>query len=456
LELTLSIAQSKKLAERAGVLAGGTSSDARAILVHGGYEGFPIQMPSYFDRAIGSHIIDVDGNDFVDFNLGFGPALLGHAHPDVNRAVAETINRGVFFGANTENEIKVAEKIAKHVPCAEQVRLSNTGSDATSIATRAARAYNGRQKILKFEGHYHGWHDWCCVWTSGTNVAGGGVHNDPRPSHTVLAADGVPENTVDNVIVIPWNNPELLERTIRKEANDLAAVITEPYQSNGGIIAPEEGYLELMRKLTRDNDIVLIFDEVVTGFRLGLGGAQEYLSVTPDMATFSKALGNGFPISAVAGQRKFMTPFQEERIWARGTFTGNLASTAACLATLTQLESKDYSQLYKMGDRIMKAIRDAMADHHVPGVVQGPGSMWGVYFTPFERVTSSRDLFLTPAYPDIRRSQVFYREVIGRNMWCHPSRYNRMLVSFAHTEEDVDRMIEACQYGVKAAKKIEG
>ncbi len=445
--------KSKKLLAKAkGIIPRGTNSGARATITDSLYEGFPLSMPAFIDRGKDAHLFDVDGNEFIDYHCSFGAIILGHANPAVGRAIKDQVDRGTSFAVNTEAEIKLTEKFIRHVPCAEQVMLSNTGSEACSTAVRLARAHTGKQKILKFEGHYHGWHDWNMVNNTltviGTPARGIGLKT--------LSAAGVPESVYNDVIVLPWNDPELLEKTVKREADRIAAVITEGYQANWGVIPAEKGYLELMRKLTKQNDIVFIMDEVITGFRLGYGGAQELTGVVPDISPLSKAVANGIPIAAVVGQKKFFEAMSSESTYFAGTFNGNSLSTAAALATITELESHgSYSKVLERGMKVMDGIRDALADNHIPGIVQGPGTMWSVFFTDLERVTKTREVYSFPIVPHVKRSALFYQGIVKRGIFLNPTRYGRMYFSWAHTEEDVKSTIEACQASMKDIKRVE-
>jgi glutamate-1-semialdehyde 2,1-aminomutase len=412
----------------------------------------PISLPAFIERGKGSHIYDIDGNDFIDYNLAFGPLILGHSHPAVSEAVKDQVDKGIVYAANTEAELELSEKFVHRVPCAEQVILTNTGSCAASIALRLARAYTRKQKVLKFEGHYHGWHDWDMVGTAfsviGTFAKGMG--------QKTIGADGIAQSVYDDVIVLPWNDPELLEETIKRQGNEIAAVFTEGYQSNWGVMPPDKGYLELLRKLTRDAGIILVIDEVITGFRLGLGGAQELLGIESDISPFSKAMANGFPIAAIAGKEEFMEPIANDKTYIAGTFNGNAVSVAASIATINELEKfGSYSQMINRGKKVMNGIRDALDDNRVPGLVQGPGPMWSVYFTDMERINQTRQVYSIPFHPHVRRSAVFFQGLVNRGVMVSPARYGRMYFSFAHTDEDVDKTIRAASEALRETKKIE-
>jgi glutamate-1-semialdehyde 2,1-aminomutase len=269
-------------------------------------------------------------------------------------------------------------------------------------------------------------------------------------------ADGVAESVLNDAIVIPWNDPDALEKTVKAHGHEIAAAFCEGYQSNFGVIPPEKGYLELLRRLTQDNGIVFVMDEVITGFRLGLGGAQKYFGVTPDLSTFSKAMANGFTEAAVVGSAELMDPIATDRIYIAGTFNGSSISAAAALATIKELETHGptYKQLYDRGQKVMRGIQDAFADNHIPGLVQGPGPMWSVFFTEKDKITFTREVYELQMHPHIRRSAVFYQELVNRAILVSPARYGRMYFSFAHSEEDVARTIEASHDAIKETKQI--
>lgn len=276
--------KSKQMFDRAlKSIASGVESSSRGI--YGGYEPYPI----YIERAEGSKLYDVDGNEYIDYLQALGPTILGNANPRILNFVTEESKKGTIYGLPYEFEIKVAEKLIKDVPCLEKVGFANSGSEAVQMVLRLARAYTGKSKVIKFEGHYHGWLDNICVsgWGS-LDVLG------PRSNpNKVPAGLGLSKKAYEDLIIVPWNDLDILEKIIEDYKDEVAAVITEPHMGNGGCIPPEDGYLEGMRKLTQENDIVLIFDEVVTGFRLALGGAQQVFGVIPDLATFGKAFRPG-------------------------------------------------------------------------------------------------------------------------------------------------------------------
>jgi len=436
-----SFEKSLELFERARkVIPGGTNSAARGIVSSGIFDGMPIRYPRFVKEAKGSHFVDVDGNDFVDYHLAFGPVILGHAYPPVTQAVKLHIEKGVVHGLNHEVEVELSEKIAKHVPCADMVRILNTGSDATSSAIRMARIYTGKEKVVKFEGHYHGWHEWA---QPGQGHFADGIFLPP----------GAPFNTLENTICLEWNNLELVEKALKRQGNEIAAVITEAYLFNAGVIAPEKGYLEGLRELTKEHDIVLIFDEVITGFRLGLSGAQGMLGVTPDLATFAKAMANGFTISAVAGKREIM---EKVGTIIGGTYNANPVSTMAALATVTELEKREsYDHLYKVSKFLMDGLKDVVEDAGVQAIVQGPGPGFGLYFTDLEKIRNSRQLLGERKHPHALRNVVFHQEMVNRGVFIMPNaRGARVYLSVSHTVEDAKKTMEAAEQSFKEANKI--
>ena len=433
--------RSRALFERARkVIPGGTNSAARGIVSSGMFDGYPIEYPRFVKEAKGSHIVDVDGNQFIDYHLAFGPVILGHAYPSVNEAVKKQLDIGVVHGLNHEVEVELSEKITKYVPCADMARILNTGSAATSAAVRMARMFTGKEKIVKFQGHYHGWHDWDMpnLWFYGRG--------------RFLAA-GVPLSELENVIPLQWNDLNLVEKTLRRQGHEIAAIITEPYLFNSGVIAPEKGYLEGLRKLSTEHDIVLIFDEVITGFRLGLSGGQGMLGVTPDLATFAKAMANGFTISAVAGIREIM---EKVGTVIGGTYNANPVSTTAALATITELEKKEsYDHIHRMSRILMNGLRDAIEDVEIEAVVQGPGPGFGLYLTDLEIIKSPSELLAEKKHPHTQRNVVFHQEMANRGVFIMPNaRGARIYLSVSHTEEDMRETIEAAEESFKEAKKI--
>lgn len=427
--------KSKELYERAcRVIPVGASSSARAYPM---FDPYPIS----FDHGKGSRFWDVDGNEYIDFVLAYGPLVHGHCPPKILDAVKRQMEKGTMCGQPTELGIKTAEKIKQVVPNADFVRFSNTGTEATMHAIRIARGYTGKDKIVKFEGGYHGVHDYALV--SIHQVAGSELAPVKVPESL-----GIPEDTLRNTIVIPWNDLDIVEKTIKKRANEIAAVITEPISMNYGVVLPEEGYLEGIRELTEAHDIVMIMDEVVTGFRLALGGAQEYFGIKADLATFAKAIGAGFPIGAITGKKEIMEMIRPGAITHMGTYNENPLCVAAAYASITELEAGGIQHLARLGKKFLEGVQGAIEETGIEAVVQGVGPMLQIYFTKLKKIKNVRDVL--PPKCDSEKFKRFQRELLKRGIYFHPDLFERQFVSTAHTEEDVEKAISAVTEAFKA------
>lgn len=391
-------------------------------------------------RGKGSRIWDVDGNEYIDYKLALGPLILGHCPQRVMTAVADQLKKGTMFGTLTEKEVEVAERVQKRVPCAEMVKFATTGAEATQYAIRLARAYTGRDKILKFEGHYHGSHDYVLANTSSAPVAALG---SPRHSYVIPGSWGIPQETLRTVISIPWNDPTVLENTIRDHAHELAAVITEPVMMNVGTVPPEDGYLQTIRRLTRKNGIVMILDEIISGFRLAPGGAQEFYKTKPDLATYAKALAAGFPISAVAGRRDIMENARPGRVSFSGTYHANPICIAAADATLEELTANNcaaYTHLAKLGRLLQDGLEEVVRDTCTEAIVQGVGAGGlQIYFTSLKKIRNYREFVSC----DFRKYLAFHKELIKRGIYVHPGQNEHWFVSTAHSEDDISRTLHA-------------
>jgi glutamate-1-semialdehyde 2,1-aminomutase len=336
------------------------------------------------DNASGSHIWDVDGNQYIDYRLGYGPVILGHSHPAVQDRVHEYDKRGVIYGFDTPLEITVAEKIKSIVPSAEMIRFYVSGTEATMHAIKIARAYTGKEKILKFEGQYHGVHDYVSFSTEPSA--------ESRRGKAQPDSIGIPKAIQKLTLVNEWNDFDVVEKTIRKESKNIAAIITEPVMSNAAVIPPQDGYLKFLKELSDKNDIVLIFDEVKTGFRMAKGGAQELFGVKPHLTALAKSFGNGYPISAVVGLREIMKENATRKILHQGTYARNPVSLAATDATIDEISKGHvHRNIEKFGTALMKGIRDILHDRKVDGIVQGYPSMFQVLFTKQDSVNNYRE-----------------------------------------------------------------
>ncbi len=434
----MEVKKSAELFERAKkVIPGGVNSEIRGP----GWGLVPGVYPLFIKNGKGSKIYDEDGNEFIDYRLAYGPVILGHSHPRVNEAVREQLERGTCFGSNHEQECELAEKIVKAVPCAEMVRFLSTGSEATNAAVRIARAYTGKNKIAIMDWAYHGTDDWSAV-----GVSGGTGANYLK----TLVRWGIPEYVLDDIIILPWNDATTVEKVMKRLGHEVAAIFLEPTTAE---IQPVEGFLESLSEITKRYDSLLMFDEVKTGFRLSFGGAQEYFNVTPDIATFSKAMGNGFPIAAIAGKREIMDPIATQAALA-GTFNSNPLVVAASLATLNELEAGNkqaYKRLFAMGSKLLKSMRDAIEDMKIEAIVQGHEPMFRPLFTNLEKIANSQGLRSINGYPNKNRNDVFCKELLKKGIFCHPS--HLWYISTAHSQEDVDKTCEAFETAFRECKK---
>lgn len=414
--------KSQKLFGRAlKVTAGGVNSPVRAFKPY----------PFFVEKAKGSKLFGADGNSYIDYCMAYGPLILGHASEAVLDAVRGQLDRGTLYGAPTENEVKFAELINKIVPCMEMVRLVNSGTEATMHAIRVARGFTGKKKIIKFEGCYHGAHDYVLV------KAGSGATSFGAPDSL-----GIPEETTQNTIVIPYNNVPALEGAIKRESQDIAAVIVEPVIGNAGLILPKEGYLKKLRKLTKDYGVLLIFDEVIMGFRLALGGAEEYYNIKPDLTTLGKVLGGGFPIGAFGGRKEIMQQLSPSgKVYQAGTFSGNPVSVTAgytVLQTLSKNRSEIYPKLERNCEKLRNALVDLASDCHVEAQVNNLASMFQIFFAsnPVFDYSSAKKA-------DTKKFAVYFKQLLKNGVFIPPSQFETCFLSTAHTEEDLENTIEA-------------
>ncbi|MFC7524006.1 aspartate aminotransferase family protein [Parapedobacter sp. GCM10030251] len=418
--------KSKELLNRAEkVLASGVSSEFRKY-------NHPHAL--FYTHGSGSRIYDVDGNEYLDFTLSQGPLILGHSHPEVLRKVEEYSREGQLYAGQHIREIELAEKLNKLIPSAELMRFCLDGSEAVQTAFRVARAKTGRQKFLRFEGHYHGWLDNVAYGISTPGMEALGSREQPNVFPWTA---GLPVSSREDFIILPWNDLALVERTVERYHEEIAAIITEPIMCNNGCILPKEGFLEGLRTLCDRFGIALILDEVITGFRVGLGGAQQYFGVTPDLSIFAKAMGSGYPISAIVGKREWMELIAEGKVIHAGTMNSGNPTVAAALATIEVLEQENpYERMYRLGRKLMDGLREAAIDTKQDLVIQGLGPMFVTYFGKKRQCNDYRD---TLGNDKAKLSQFIAGlhdrgvRVIGRGLWY---------ISAAHTEKDVDKAIQ--------------
>ncbi|MCC7361528.1 MAG: glutamate-1-semialdehyde 2,1-aminomutase [Anaerolineales bacterium] len=408
-------------------LAGGVSSDARRSVK---------AVPLYVDHAAGARLWDVDEHEYLDYVLGQGPLILGHSHPAILASVKAQLDRGQVYSAQHALEVEVAAAVCRVVPCAQRLRFNSVGSEAVHAAWRLARAYTGREIILKFEGHYHGWFD-SALYSVAPGLAAAGPEAAPV---AVPGTRGQARSTAGDLVIAPWNNLDALEHILSQHKGNIAAICMEPVLCNSGCIAPLPGYLAGVQALCRRHGCLLIFDEVITGFRLALGGAQEYLGVTPDLAVFGKAIAGGFPLSCLAGSAEVMDLISRGEVGHAGTFNSNPVVMAAAAATLRHLESNAatlYPRLTTLGQRLMAGIRQAAQAAGVPLLVEGPGPVFNCYFTDQPAVTTYRDYARCDLSTMARLQQALLDRgvnMVGRGLW---------FLSTAHTEADIDQTVLA-------------
>jgi glutamate-1-semialdehyde 2,1-aminomutase len=414
-------------------LVEGVNSPSRGSVV---YTAGPI----FLERGQGSHVWDADGNEYVDFMMSFGALIHGHAHPTLVEKVSQAAAEGAHFAAATSAEVEAAERFCRMVPSAEVVRFTNSGSEATMLALRLARAHTGRHKFLKFEGHYHGWYDPYLLNAHSHPLEQLGPRENPA---RIPDSQGIPPATFDDVVLAPWNDVNSLERVLREHGRELAAVITEPIMANMGCILPHDSYLQRLRELTRDHGVLLIFDEVVTGFRYAPGGCQEYYGIQPDISTFGKALGAGFPVGAVTGPRSILDRMRwsDDMVLHYGTFNGHRLTMKVVAANLDLLSADGaYRRLHAMGDAAIAGLREVFRRRNVKAIVQGFGPMFQIYFTDREAVHDYRDYC---AYVDTQRYSRFVHRLLDNGIYMTPSNGLHWIISTAHRDEDIALLIEA-------------
>jgi glutamate-1-semialdehyde 2,1-aminomutase len=408
--------ESAKLYEKARkLMPGGVSSPVRAIDPY----------PFYVQKASDSRIWDVDGNLYIDYCMGYGPLILGHAHPAVYAAVAEQLKSGWDYGTPVKAEIDLAERIQADFPSMQMLRFVSTGTEATMSAIRAARGFTGKDTIVKVEGGYHGAHDAVLV----------------KPGSAAISAAsslGVPAAAVKHTVQVPFNDVEALSGTLEK--NDAACLIIEPVMGNIGPVMPEEGYLSDVRKVTEENETLLIFDEVITGFRLCIGGAQCLYGVTPDLTTLGKIVGGGFPIGVFGGTREIMECVAPlGGVFNAGTFSGHPVSLAAGLATLSVLNEEGYRRVNGLGDLLRRMLVDLLQELDVHISVQGIGTMFQIFFT--EKPVRNYQDALTCNPELYRRFSAYMRD---EGIFLAPSQFETNFISLAHSNEDLEYTIRAC------------
>jgi len=420
---------------------------AKAVIPYGVNSNFRYwgddNTPVIADARDG-YVYDFDGNRYIDYRLGFGPIILGHADPFVTQRVIEAIQHGVTFAATQEYEVRVAERIVEMCPGVEMVRLANTGSESTMHALRLARGYTGRDIILKFEGSYHGAHDYVLWSTAHAPVDKVGKRSQPISHKQSL---GIPEVMRSLVQLCPWNDVEVLGDILQQRGEEIAAVIVEPVLGNTAALTPQPGYLQFLREQCDEYGIVLIFDEVKTGFRIAPGGAGEYFGVLPDVSTFAKAMGNGYPIAAIGGRKEIMMSMAPGKVFQAGTYTGNVVSTAAADATLEYMQTGQvFEQINRVGGILMKGIGEILTRHDVAHHIDGTPGMFGV--TPME--TKPKD-WRDAQLADWKLYEEIVTHMIDNGVMPEPDGLEPWFLCADHTEADAAETLQAFEDGVKHA-----
>ncbi len=430
----LASARSAQLFDKAcRLIPGGVNSTARATWA--GWNPYPL----FVESGQGAHLTDVDGNRYIDYLLGLGPMIFGHRPPRVTQAVVDFINtRGTVFALPTRDEAELAAKIVAAVPSVEQVRLCNTGTEAVLYATRLARAYTGRSKIIRFEGMYHGFSDGV-YWSKHPALDQAGPDDHPR---AVPQGPGLPRGVEDNLIILPWNDADLLADTLRRHGHEIAAILTEPVMCNTGCILPRPGYLAAMRELASAHDVVLIFDEVITGFRLGLAGAQGRYGIRPDLSVFAKGIGGGFPVAAMGGRAELMALVASGKVSMAGTYCANGIAIAAANAALDELNTPAlYERLDAVSDALREGLSQVLADVGLPACVVGLGPLMQVWFAR-EPIHNYRD---AERHADQHTFRRWWQGMLARGVLFHPGAYENLFVSTAHTLGDVQATLAAAR-----------
>lgn len=416
---------SAALFERAKkVLPGGVNSPVRAYRAVG-------LTPRFIAKADGAYIWDAEGNRYIDYVCSWGPMILGHNHPLIREAVEKAVKDGLSFGAPTQREVEIAELMIQMVPNIEMVRMVNSGTEAVMSALRLARGATGRNKIIKFEGCYHGHSDAMLVKAGSSAVSEGG-----RPSSA-----GVPADTVKDTLTAQYNDLDSVKELFAEYPGEIACIIVEPVAANMGVVGPNPGFLEGLRSLCDKEGSLLIIDEVITGFRLAKGGAQEYFGVKADIVTFGKIIGGGMPVGAYAGSRELMEQVAPcGPVYQAGTLSGNPVAMAAGLAQLTYLNMHPevYKALSEKADRLAQGLRKAVAKAGAPVRINQVGSLLSPFFT-----TDSVESYAGAAKSDLKKYAAYFEKMLARGIYLAPAQFEAMFLSYAHTEEDIEETISA-------------
>lgn len=405
------------------LMPGGVNSPVRAFK--------SVNMdPIFMERGKGSKIYDIDGNEYIDYVLSWGPLILGHTNDQVVEALKKTAELGASFGAPTVIENKLANLVRERVPSIEMIRMVSSGTEATMSALRLARGYTGRNIILKFEGCYHGSSDSLLI-KAGSGVATLGLPDSP----------GVPEGVAKNTITVAYNDLDGVKYAFEQFGKEIAGVIVEPVAGNMGVVPPQPGFLEGLREITSENGTLLIFDEVMTGFRVGYNCAQGYFNITPDLTCLGKVIGGGLPVGAFGGRAEIMEKVAPSgTIYQAGTLSGNPLAMTAGYETLRQLTPDDYKEFERKGDRLEAGIKAASEKYQVPVSINRAGSMIGFFFTDEEVIN-----YDTAKTSDLEFFAAYYREMANQGIFLPPSQFEGLFLSTTHSDEDIEKTIQAIE-----------
>ena len=412
------------------LIAGGVSSQIRV--------NEPADTPLFFTHAKGSKMWDTDGNEYIDYIQGMGPNLFGHSPDFINKQVSQDMENGYVFAAQFEQELEVAEMVLEMIPMKDAtVRFASSGTEIDQLLLRTMRGFTGRKKILKFEGHYHGWMD-SVNWSVHPSIAEAGPEDSPVP---VGESSGMDQATAEGLVICQWNDAKLLEKAFKKHGSEIAGVIMEPILANTNCILPNSEFLDAVQKLCKENGSLLAFDEVITGFRIAKGGAQEYLGVTPDLATYAKSMAGGFPIAMIAGRREVMDLIGDGTVYHGGSFNSNVMSISATYASLKHIQTQGdafYAELNAKGLRLMDGLRDVAKSLESDLHVQGVGSVFAISFTTKQEINNWRD---HARNCDNDKYQRFAYAMLQQGIRL--SSNGRIHLCSAHSDDDIEKTIAA-------------
>jgi len=422
--------------EAVQLIPGGASSTMRWA----SYEPYPL----YMKNGHGSRIVDVDDNSYIDYLLAFGALINGHSHPQIVDAISKQAQEGMMLGTAIELEVELAKLFRQFVPSADMVAFANGGTDATSNAVRIARAATGKDIILKFEGHYHGQHDYALVSVEAPPVVAG-MEEYPR---SLPYSAGIPSLVLDTVIVSPWNNAKALERIMKRHRNDVAAIIMEPVMANSTVIPPNADYLKAVKEIAASNDALLIFDEVITGFRMAPGGAQQFYGVTADLSTWGKALGGGLPLAAVSGKKEYMDLIGPGKVSYGGTYFANSLTLAGAKANLEVLAGQDFHALRVLRertDRLTTELSEVLAKSKQKACIQSVPGIFTMCFSKYPKITNYRESLLI----DWEKFRMLHQLLLDEGVYLHPDNYERVALSTVHSDEDITRTVQAFEQALR-------